>query len=66
MELMTGRDVDKRLLWPLGRAEKMARNGKIPHILLPDGGIRFDRNEIESLIKPTSRLHSEDSGGQDV
>jgi hypothetical protein len=43
-------DVDKRLGWKPGRAERLARQRRLPHIILPDGSIRFDWNEIEPLI----------------
>lgn len=43
-------DVDRRLGWKPGRAERLARQRRLPHILLPDGSIRFDWSEIEPLI----------------
>lgn len=43
-------DVDKRLGWKLGRAERLARQRRLPYVLLPDGSIRFDWNEIEPLL----------------
>jgi hypothetical protein len=43
-------DVDRRLGWKPGRAERLARQRRLPHVLLPDGAIRFDWNEIEPLI----------------
>jgi hypothetical protein len=42
--------LDKRLNWPLGRAERLARRRKLPHIVLPDGAIRFSWREIKPLI----------------
>lgn len=44
-------DVDKRLAWPLGRAERLARRGRLPHVLLPDGSIRFSWSEVRRLIQ---------------
>jgi len=44
-------DVDRRLNWSLGRAEKLARRRRLPHILLPDGSIRFEWGEIERLVQ---------------
>ena len=29
----------------------MARSGKLPHLLLPDGQIRFDQGDIENWLK---------------
>jgi hypothetical protein len=43
-------DVDKRFGWKLGRAERLARQRRLPFLLLPDGSIRFEWNEIEPLI----------------
>jgi len=36
--------------WKPGRAERMARQRRLPHVLLPDGSVRFDWSEIEPLI----------------
>jgi len=36
-ELLYPEDLDERLNWPLGRAERLARRGKLPHLVLPDG-----------------------------
>lgn len=44
-------DVDRRLNWPLGRAERLARRRRLPHVLLPDGAVRFRWEEIEPLIR---------------
>ena len=49
-ELFYPEEIDKRLNWPLGRAAKLARQRRLPHVLLPDGSIRFDWNEIETLV----------------
>jgi hypothetical protein len=43
-------DVDRRLAWKPGTAERLARQRRLPYALLPDGSIRFDWNEIEPLI----------------
>ena len=43
-------DLDKRLGWKPGKAERLARQRRLPHLLLPDGSIRFDWSEIEPLI----------------
>lgn len=50
MELLYPTDVDQRLNWPLGKAEKLARQRRLPYILLPDGSVRFRWEEIESLV----------------
>ncbi len=38
-------DVDRRLSWPLGRAERLARQRRLPYVLLPDGSIRLKWEE---------------------
>lgn len=43
-------ELDRRMEWKPGRAERMARQRRLPHVLLPDGSVRFDWSEIESLI----------------
>ena len=43
-------DVDHRLNWPLGRAERLARRRRLPHFRLPDGSIRFEWELIEALV----------------
>lgn len=44
-------EIDKRLNWPLGRAERLARRRKLPHVRLPDGSIRFEWEAIEPLLE---------------
>jgi hypothetical protein len=50
MCLLYGDDIDNRLNWPLGRANRLAKRGKLPHVVLPDGSIRFEWEAIEPLI----------------
>jgi hypothetical protein len=54
-KLIYSEDVDKRLSWPLGRAERLARRGKLPHVVLPDGAIRFSWSEVRQLIHRVAR-----------
>jgi hypothetical protein len=49
--LLYGEEIDRRLNWPLGRAEKLARRGKLPHVVLPDQAIRFEWSAIEKLLR---------------
>lgn len=52
-------DVDHRLNWQPGRASRLARAGKLPHYILPDGSIRLRWDEIAALVQhvaPTSDL----------
>ncbi len=48
--LLCGNEVDRRLKWPVGRADRLARRGRLPHIRLPDGSLRFEWLAIEHLI----------------
>jgi hypothetical protein len=49
-EFLYPEDVDQKLNWPLGRAAKLAKQRRLPYILLPDGSIRFNWEQIEPLI----------------
>jgi hypothetical protein len=49
---LTPEQVDARLSWPPGRSERLARQRRLPHVLLPDGRIRFIWEQIERLIVP--------------
>lgn len=54
-------DIDRRLSWPLGRAERLARRGDLPYVRLPDGSIRFEWEPIEALVEkvPSRREEAE-------
>jgi hypothetical protein len=47
---MSPEDVDRRMGWRPGRAERLARQRRLPYLLLPDGSIQFDWSELEPLI----------------
>ena len=49
-QFLISEEVDRRMGWKPGRAERLARQRRLPHVLLPDGSIRFDWTEIEPLI----------------
>ena len=51
MALLYGEEIDQRLNWPLGRAERLARQRRLPYVILPDGSIRFKWEEIAVLIQ---------------
>ena len=55
-------DLDKHMGWRAGRAERLARQRRLPHLLLPDGSIRFDLTEIELLIVRVPAVPVCDSG----
>jgi len=48
--LLTPWETDDLLRFARGRSELLARKGRLPHITLPDGTIRFRRDEIDQLI----------------
>lgn len=47
------REVDRLLRYPRGRSLKLAKAGKLPHVKLPDGEIRFDASEIDRHLRTT-------------
>ncbi len=49
--LLYPEDVDRRLNWPPGRAERLARRRRLPHLRLPDGSIRFEWEPVEALVE---------------
>ena len=50
--LLTGFQIDDIFHWPKGRCERLARRGRLPYTILPDGkSIRFDLAEIERLAR---------------
>ena len=55
--LLHGSDIDRRLGWHIGRSERLARRGDLPHVVLPDGSLRFEWESIEPLIQrfPSTR-----------
>jgi hypothetical protein len=66
---LTPEQVDERLSWPPGRAERLARRRHLPHVLLPDGRIRFLWEQVErhityvpSVISPPRDGESEKGG----
>jgi hypothetical protein len=49
--LLKPSEVDLLFRYPAGRSLKLAKAGRIPHIVLPDGEVRFDEAEIEASLK---------------
>jgi hypothetical protein len=48
--LLTARQVDRLLLYPRGRSARLAKAGKLTHVTLPDGELRFRAADIAELI----------------
>jgi len=49
-ELLKPNEVDLLLRYPFGRAVKLARKHLLPHVVLPDGSIRFDARAIKRVV----------------
>jgi hypothetical protein len=49
-DLLYGEEIDRRLNWHLGKAVRLAKRGKLPYVVLPDGSIRFRWEEISLLL----------------
>ncbi len=58
-ELLKPSQVDSLLRYPNGRSQRLARQGLIPHIALPDGEIRFDPEVIDKWISERSQPEKE-------
>jgi hypothetical protein len=48
--MLSPEQIDHRFGWPAGRAERLARQRRLPHVLLPDGRIRFLWEQLERFI----------------
>lgn len=55
--LLYPEDVDRRLNWPIGRAARMAKRKRLPHLVLPDGSVRFEWAKIEPLLLQVEAAH---------
>lgn len=49
-QLLTSRDVDRLLRYSSGKAVRLAKAGRLPHIVLPDGAIRFREMDLRSIL----------------
>lgn len=58
IRLLTARELERILRYSPGHATRLAKAGKLPYLILPDGEVRFDETEIERL------LYSSDCAGQ--
>jgi hypothetical protein len=63
--LLDGSAVDRCLALRPGTAERLARRGRLPHVVLPNGSIRFEWDEVEQLLlrQPTRGASAELPGG---
>lgn len=44
-------EIDLQFRWSGGTAIRLARRGKLPHVVLPNGDIRFDREIILATVR---------------
>jgi hypothetical protein len=51
MNLLYPDDIDLRLNWPAGTAQRLAKRERLPHVVLPNGDVRFVWEEIVPLIR---------------
>jgi len=49
-KLLTPDELDRLLRYPPGKSERLARRGKLPHVLLPGGDVRFDSEVVRGLL----------------
>lgn len=49
--LLDGISVDRRLNLRAGTAVRLARRRKLPHVVLPDGSIRFEWEAVEAILQ---------------
>jgi predicted site-specific integrase-resolvase len=49
--LLKPTELDEKLRYPKGKCARLARLGKLPHVKLPDGQIRFCEDDIERMLK---------------
>ncbi len=52
--MMKPSELDRQFGWNTGTARKLAEKGRLPHVLLPDGSIRFEMDQILPLVKRCS------------
>ena len=59
-------EIDSLLRLPRGRAKRLAIKGEIPHILLPDGEVRFDPEEMQNWLKRCRRSANSEEATAEV
>ncbi len=64
--LLYPEEIDQRLNWPLGRAERLARQRRLPYVLLPDGSLRMRWEAIKSLVVEVPAAATPAVGGNET
>jgi len=60
--LLNPRQVSEMLRIPREDVEALAREGRIPHIRLPNGAMRFDPDDIDRWVRGLRRRGAEGQG----
>jgi hypothetical protein len=55
---LTPNEADELLRIPYGKSARLARRGLLPHVLLPDGSVRFDCAAVLAAVKKATRKGS--------
>ena len=59
VNLLKPTEVDELFRYGAGRSKRLAMQGLIPHIVLPNGDIRFTLSDIEKLIQEGRRVSND-------
>ncbi len=62
--LLHGGEIDRRLSFRPGTAERLARRGTLPHIRLPNGAIRFRWKDVSQCLQEHN-VAKKRQGGRD-
>lgn len=55
-DLLTPAEADDALRYPRGRSARLARAGKLPHVELPDGSLRFPAADLARLTSSAATV----------
>jgi hypothetical protein len=62
IQLLKPVEVDLLLRYPPGRSLRLAKVGLLPHVLLPDGEVRFEEEAIAAvLVRRNRRAQSQEA-----
>ena len=56
--LLKPHEVDAVLRWPRGKTARLARRGRIPCLVLPDGSLRFDEAVLRKMLRPGGMIYA--------
>ncbi|MBM4032824.1 MAG: hypothetical protein FJ291_13690 [Planctomycetes bacterium] len=61
--LLTPAQVDAILQYPSGRSARLAREGRLPAVTLPDGELRIPEDQVERIVNGKPLALSRQEGG---